>query len=100
MTWIPRDPYLYLAIAVLSLTAAYSQFGDRSTDIRMLAEAGDANAQYSLGMKHLGGRGVPQDFAEALRWIRLAADQGHVEAQRNLGGGVPRRALRPPAGLC
>ena len=31
------------------------------------------------------GQGVPQDDAEAVRWYRLAADQGHARAQGNLG---------------
>jgi TPR repeat protein len=31
------------------------------------------------------GRGVPQDFKEALRWFRLAAEQGDPAAQFNLG---------------
>ena len=42
--------------------------------------------------------GVPQDDAEAVRWYRLAADQGRASAQNNLGGmysngrGVPQDA--------
>jgi TPR repeat protein len=28
---------------------------------------------------------VPQDYAEAARWYRLAAEAGHPEAQKNLG---------------
>ena len=32
----------------------------------------------------MNGRGVPQDFAEATRWYRLAADQGFVVAQLDL----------------
>ena len=31
------------------------------------------------------GKGVPQDDAEAVRWFRLAAEQGHAYAQYNLG---------------
>jgi hypothetical protein len=31
------------------------------------------------------GEGVPKDIAEAVRWFRLAADQGDVYAQYNLG---------------
>jgi TPR repeat protein len=31
------------------------------------------------------GQGVPQDDAEAARWYRKAADQGHAGAQFNLG---------------
>ena len=42
------------------------------------------------------GKGVPQDYAEAVKWDRKAADQGHAEAQYNLsvayekGEGVPK----------
>jgi len=31
------------------------------------------------------GLGVPQDYKEAVRLYRLAAEQGHAEAQYNLG---------------
>ena len=31
------------------------------------------------------GKGVPQDHAEAARWFRKAAEQGHASAQYNLG---------------
>ncbi len=31
------------------------------------------------------GRGVPQDYAETLKWYRKAAEQGHASAQYNLG---------------
>ena len=31
------------------------------------------------------GQGVPQNHAEAVKWFRLAADQGNANAQFNLG---------------
>ena len=31
------------------------------------------------------GKGVPQDYAEAVKWYRLAAEQGYARAQYNLG---------------
>ena len=31
------------------------------------------------------GQGVPQDYAEAARWYRIAADQGHADAPYDLG---------------
>ena len=34
---------------------------------------------------YYNGRGVPQDYTEALKWYRLAAEQGHAAAQFNLG---------------
>ena len=34
---------------------------------------------------YVNGRGVLKDEAEAVRWYRLAAEQGHAGAQYNLG---------------
>ena len=31
------------------------------------------------------GQGVPQSYTDAIKWFRLAAEQGHVRAQHNLG---------------
>ena len=31
------------------------------------------------------GQGVPKDHVEGMRWYRLAADQGHAEAQYDFG---------------
>lgn len=71
------------------------------------AENGNPHAQYLLGMAHLEGIGiardlpiyeklfryvysptlliVQQDYSEAAKWFRLAAEQGVTEAQHNLG---------------
>ena len=46
---------------------------------------GDAKAQYSLGYMYDFGEGVPQNDAEAVRWYRMAAEQGHAKALFNLG---------------
>ena len=53
--------------------------------LRQRAEEGDADAQYELGFVYARGLGVPQDYAQAATWYRLAADQGHAPAQLNLG---------------
>jgi hypothetical protein len=39
-----------------------------------------------LGFIYEYGEGVPQNYAEAATWFRLAADQGHVVAQGVRGG--------------
>jgi TPR repeat protein len=50
-----------------------------------LADAGYAKAQYYLGrIYHKGGGGMAQDDVEAVGWYRLAAEQGHAQAQSNL----------------
>ena len=40
---------------------------------------------YNLGVSHQRGAGVAQDWAEAVRYYRLAAEQGQVDAQVSLG---------------
>jgi TPR repeat protein len=49
------------------------------------AVEGDADAQFGLGYIFAQGSGVKQDYAEAARWFRKAADQGNVNAQSDLG---------------
>ena len=54
--------------------AAHS--GDYVTALKQwlpLAEQGNASAQYSIGWMYGSGNGVAQDYAEALKWYRLAA---------------------------
>ncbi|WP_245276316.1 tetratricopeptide repeat protein [Methylocapsa aurea] len=46
---------------------------------------GDANAQYNLARMHLDGAGVGKDSREGLRWLKLAAEKGHLQAQALLG---------------
>ena len=48
--------------------------------IRPLAEQGNANAQYTLGVLYDNGLGVPQDRVMAYMWLNLAAMQGRESA--------------------
>lgn len=52
---------------------------------RPLAINGDADAQFNMGQAYKLGRGVPVDFKLAEGWYRRAADQGHLQAEDNLG---------------
>ena len=49
------------------------------------AVLGEAVAQYNLGLMYDEGKGVPQNYAEAIGWYRKAAEQGDAYAQHNLG---------------
>ena len=59
-------------------TAAFSEW-------LPLAELGDVEAQYNLGVLYDEGAGVEQDLAVAANWYRKAAEQGFIDAQTNLG---------------
>ncbi len=67
--------------------AAYER-GDYETAHELwlpLAEQGNVVAQNDLGLMYTKGEGVPQDYAEAVKWFRLAAEKGYDWAQNNLG---------------
>lgn len=64
-------------------TEAY-QGGDYETALtiwRTLADRGDAEAQYNLGLMYNNGRGVEQDYSQAAEWFRKAAEQGFLQTQ-------------------
>ena len=54
-------------------------------ELKPLAEEGNVDAQYFLGMMYENGNGVLKDAIEAVKWYRLAAEQGDVNAQLFLG---------------
>ena len=54
---------------------------------RQAAERGSASAQFKLALMYDSGRGVPQDYAEAVKWLRKAAAKGFVEAQSSSAPG-------------
>jgi len=59
--------------------------GDYATalmEFRVLAEQGDAIAQYNLGLMYANGRGVPRDYVQARMWLNLAAAQGNELARK------------------
>ncbi len=62
---------------------------------------GDANAQYNLARMHLDGAGVEKDGREAIRWLFLAADKGHLQAEALLGQTLftGRDGIRPQRAL-
>src|ERR1700751_1547852 len=90
---------LVLLILVLGLVApataaelddavAADHSGDYAAALRrlsVLAEKGDARAQFDGGFMHAYGWGVQRNPAEAITWYRKAADQGLQVAQHFLG---------------
>jgi TPR repeat protein len=71
---------------------------------RKAGDQGYVDAQCNLGFVFERGRGVKQDFIEAVRWYRKAADQGYAGAQSNpglmleKGKELSRTSARPCAG--
>lgn len=97
---------LVLSCAVLLGAPAVVRAQDTSTTAELAArriafrlraaKAGDADAQWVVGLAYHRGQVVPKDDAEAVKWWRLAAAQGSADAQWSLGvaysegDGVPK----------
>lgn len=76
--------------------------GDYETGFKLMlavAERGFATAQFFLGDMYIKGQGVPQDGAQAMKWLRLAAEQGDSVMQWSVGqfcaygSGVPQNLI-------
>ena len=62
---------------------------------RLAADQGDARSQIELGLYHLSGRVVPQDYKQAAVLFQFAADQGNDDAMLQLGS-LYERVLETP----
>ena len=78
-----------LCTASMFLPCAHAQQSDADrqalAELRAKAGKGDAESQSKLGTSYRKGEGVPQDYTEAEKWYRKAADQGYARAQADLG---------------
>ena len=74
-----------LTIAFLCLSL-FAFARDVFLETLKLAEQGDADAQYTIGLQYRSGKmGVPQRNKEAMKWFLKAAEQGNPKAQNTLG---------------
>lgn len=77
------------ALAVCGAVITWQVHEHKLTEARrdcfLRAEQGNAEAEYELGIMYSHGRGLPLNFAEALRWYRKSAEQGYSGGQTGLG---------------
>jgi len=69
--------------ATLSVVQGLSKY--EISGLRRRARYGDASAAFTLGMAYEIGRLVPQNCAQAARWVTTAAEAGASAAEYNLG---------------
>ena len=66
---------LFAGFLHVGTAADVSQFND----MRAHADKGEPEAQNALGLMYRNGRGVTQDFTQAIQWFQKAAE--HVERE-------------------
>jgi len=77
-----------MMLALLALGIGQAVWADDVSNFKKMlqaAEQGNADAQFNLGVMYDNGRGVRQDYAQAMQWYRQAAEQGDAHAQLALG---------------
>ena len=65
-------------------SSALSEASSTAQSCQAMAEGGDAEMQFNLGLKHASARLPAQDYAKAEQWYLRAAAQNHPLAQFNL----------------
>ena len=77
----------YGQVAVQTMNRLKSLTPDEFKDLLVQAKAGNAEAQYWVGLVYAdgGGRVVPRDANEAIRWFAKSADQEYLLAETGLG---------------
>ena len=105
-TWFMVVTFAATAAAgpIDNANASHDRAGYSATEhlqrLHQEADQGSPLAQYVLGALYQLGEVVPQDHAEAVKWLRRAADQGLAVAQfvlgekYALGQGVPEDNVR------
>lgn len=79
-----RKGLFSLLFTVLASTAWGQGMVEGYNDFIGPAKAGDAKAQYYIGLFYEQGRDVPQDEKQAITWYLKAAENGHVKAQERM----------------
>ena len=60
-----------ILFTLLLIGFAGSSYGQDFDETKLLAEQGDASAQLLLGNMYRNGFGVPENYAEAVKWLSL-----------------------------
>ena len=69
-----------LIIAIYNVPILAFTERDILYETKMLAEWGKATSQYKLGLMYYNGQEVEQNYKEAFKWFRLAAQKGLPDA--------------------
>lgn len=80
------DARFNLALLMIKPEAGLNDLNKARTLMQELAEAGDAEAQYTLSLMFKDEMGAAlANLTQATHWLRIAAKEGYADAQFNLG---------------
>lgn len=78
--------FLILLVLQVSLFSMMNTMNNLSfKELHELAEYGETQAQFQVGMRYYNGMGVNKDLDKAIEWFKKSAKAGHQEAAYYLG---------------
>ena len=75
-----RMPVTAFVLSLFAATPVFAMWDEMLAEQLEEAEAGDADAQYEVGLKYLKGHGVEKDVSRAVHWLELSAKSGNERA--------------------
>ncbi len=80
--FLKTAPIFLIALLVACAPVVKDRVGGEGVaSLQARAEAGEAEAQFDLGLLYKQGRGVTQDYKEAYIWYSLGAANGYSSAE-------------------
>src|SRR3954470_18694857 len=77
------------AFAIFSKAPLPAQEGNGSgpdvETLKKLAQSGNADAEFELGIRYLGGEGLEKDEKQAAEWLQKSADEHNLAAMNAIG---------------
>ncbi len=91
MSKVMKQTYTISSLIILLICVLpFTSYSNKKTDlqfneVKLAAADGDADAQFELAELYAESDGVEQNWVEAVKWYRKAAEQGHDGAQFKVG---------------
>ena len=77
---------VFLLMCIVTAPGFAEPLEEQSVElVHKAAAQGNDAAQTKLGTMYYEGKGVPQDYQEAAKWLRKSAEQGNAVGQWRLG---------------
>jgi TPR repeat protein len=73
------------ALVLVSCVGVESEQNPAANQLMRNAKSGNAESQFEMAIRYMNGAGVKQDYAKAVRWLKLASAQDHHQAEFLLG---------------
>lgn len=84
VVWLGMSLQAYAGLKEGKLAVADNDYAKAFNEFKTLADNGNAQAQYELGILYMFGLGVTENRMAAFNWYRKSAENGYAKAQQSI----------------